>query len=256
MDDKGALTRGIGVLRLLSEKGALSLEELVRATAFPKTSLFRVMRELVLLGVVARDPDRRFRALQRLMPAAGSADFDALLRNVMTDLARQTGQTIEWYLPGPEGMVLTQRETPDGAEIGVRANVGFVRKWRGEMDAVLALGTAWLLPKEKRPPLASYTTYVRPYKPQKMSAQAVRERLAEATRSRKLADETPNANNVRRAAALVTGLAGALGVLAAAEVVHPAEGDRIRRLSDLVFAAAEKISNAGRVETRCGEATP
>jgi hypothetical protein len=89
-----------------------------------------------------------------------------------------------------------------------------------------------------------------------MSAQAVRERLAEATRSRKLADETPNANNVRRAAALVTGLAGALGVLAAAEVVHPAEGDRIRRLSDLVFAAAEKISNAGRVETRCGEATP
>jgi DNA-binding IclR family transcriptional regulator len=207
----------------------------------PRTSLHRIMQVLVDKGIVVRDVEHKFRGRMRLVPRTDTGDFDLRLQAEMAALAEGTGQTAEWFRPSADGMVLVARVLPGESEIGVRAQVGFLRPWRGELDAVLALGTQWLQTREQRPSLEAYTGYQEPFELSPLPSAVARERLALARRHEWLIDEVPNTNNVRRAAALVRHNGQPLGVLCVAEVVHPNVPERIHELGQQVRAAAEKI---------------
>jgi DNA-binding IclR family transcriptional regulator len=228
-----SLTRGITLLRLLHASQAYSLEKLVKLTGFPKSSLFRMMQELVDLGVVERLDNRKYVLKEIMLPVQEQA-FEERLHVIMERLSSACAQTVEWYLPGQAGMVLTRRQLSIEAETGVRARIGFVREWVGELDAVLAVATAWELFEGEAPSLDSYMAYLAPFELDRLSAEAACERIRQARRERVLVDRIPNPNNVRRTAGILEHENRAVGVLAIAEVVHPAYPDRIDKLGELL----------------------
>jgi DNA-binding IclR family transcriptional regulator len=175
-DERGALARGLVVINQLSNTPGMSLEQLAKTTGYPKTSLFRIMRTLVEFSLVRRDADGRYQPLARIQPLTGTSFEDRLLQT-MKRLTEETGQTVEWYEPGPAGMVITQRVLPKNTEIGVRARVGFIRDWNGELDAVLALGIAHLKPEEVALDFNDFSSYLEPFKQSRVSAKFAKNRI-------------------------------------------------------------------------------
>ena len=232
-DERGALARGLAVINQVNDTPGMSLEQLAKTTGYPKTSLFRIMRTLVALSMVRKDSNGHYQPLARIQPLADKS-FENQLNQTMKRLAEETGQAVEWYESGTAGMVITRRVLSRNTEIGVRARVGFVREWNGEMDAVLALGIAHLKPKEVVLDFNAFLSYREPFKQSRISAKFAKNRIEKATRERTICDHIPNTNNVRRAAKLVCDNKTPAGVLAIAEVVHPEQPDRIEKLREIL----------------------
>ncbi len=238
-----ALRRGIAVLRLLAAQGPFSLEEIARETGFPKSSLLRILRALVDLDLVARPAStKQYRATAQLVPlrVSGRAFAEALGRTLET-LAADTGQTAEWYVPGPDGMVMVRRAEPSRGEIWVMARIGFLRPWRGELDAPAALGLAFF---REMPSGGGWWTYDAKRARMRLKRTDVARRIARARADESMADPHCNPNGVRRTSALVRHRDEPAGVLALAESVPTGRAEGQSRYCDQLLAAARRLSGA------------
>jgi len=214
-----ALSRGVALLRLLGDGEPRGLEALNRATGIPKSSLLRLLETLESLALVRRGEDRLYRAAARIVPVRGAEDFSRRVDGALRRLAEDTGYTAEWYVPGEAGLVLIRRAAPADGEVGVLARIGFLREWRGELEAVSALGRAHFRPGGSN---AGYWRYERDGIPGKLSAEGAAEVVAAAAESGCAEDEHWNPHGVRRMAAVVTQDGRPVGVLALARHFTPA----------------------------------
>jgi DNA-binding IclR family transcriptional regulator len=237
-----ALARGLSVLRLLADVGPLSLDEAAKRTEIPKASALRLLRTLENEGLVARG-DGSYAATARLVPLSGTPQvFDRAVEDALARLASATRRTAEWYVPAREALVLVKRAEPPGAELRVAARVGFQRHWKGELDAVAAVGIAAF--RKGRGTFGGHWTYVRDGVRGEMSARSAGERVRRAERDGYVVDRVLNPNGVRRMACAVVGRDGS-GVLALAGHFAPAkEGDSEHDL-EVMLAEAGKLT-AGR----------
>jgi DNA-binding IclR family transcriptional regulator len=141
-----ALARGIQILRLLGEHGAMSLEELSRRLELPKSSLLRLAETLQSLELIERKPDKKFAALAVLR--ANSAQEQSrreLIEKWLAECAADTGFTLEWYEWTRERTALEivqRREAPTG-DVVVRARQGFNRVLTEELEAVCQVALAF-----------------------------------------------------------------------------------------------------------------
>lgn len=234
-----ALTRGLAVLRHLAAHGPLPLEALARDTGYPKASLLRLLDALAAEGMVCRDAARRFRATVALVPLAGGAGLDEQLTALLPRLAAQTGMTAEWYVRGTDGMVLVRRATVPGSEVQIRAQIGFVRVWHGELDAVAALGLACFSPPPA-PAGARYNFFTRDGQRAWLTKAAAAAKVAAARTGGACVDTVLNDNGVRRLAAVVRRDGTPAGILALAEYARPdRRHDNPGALAALTGAARE-----------------
>lgn len=95
-----ATAKALRVLAAVSEPpGAHRLNEIVTGTALAKTSVYRLLRELIENGFVARDPSGAYRpdtGLQALAAKVNSTDDSKTIRALLTRLQRKTGNTIHY----------------------------------------------------------------------------------------------------------------------------------------------------------------
>jgi len=215
-----ALRRGVEVLRLLGDHGPLTLDAIARHTAFPKSSLLRILETLADLQLVLREADQRlYRATARLVPLpAGNRVFEEAIARMLDTLAASTAQTAEWYVPGPDGMVMVRRAEPPRSEVRVIARIGFLRPWRGELDAIARLGLAFFHPPPRG---GAWWTYDANRNRTTVARREVHARVAQARQDAYALDELCNPNGVRRIAALVAPGGKPRGVLALAESLRP-----------------------------------
>lgn len=141
-----ALARGIQILRLLGENGAMSLEVLSRRLSLPKSSVLRLAETLQSLELVERLADKKFAALAVLRPnSAQDQRRRELIDSWLVERAVETGFTQEWYEWNREHSALEivlRREPPTG-DVVVRARQGFHRVLTEELEAVCQVGLAF-----------------------------------------------------------------------------------------------------------------
>jgi DNA-binding IclR family transcriptional regulator len=205
-----ALTRGLHLLRLLAAGRPATLEDLVRATAIPRSSLARMLQALAEAGVAARGEGLRWRALLRIEPLAGAPEGAvAAATRMLARLAADSGRRAEWWRFTPEGPELAAAREPRGWPVRVFAYPGW-RPERRELMAPVVLW--WAAAAEEEPGRCWYW-------------QGARRRWLPAGRVRALADAArlagaaacpaPNHNGLARRALVVRQRSGAaLGALA------------------------------------------
>jgi DNA-binding IclR family transcriptional regulator len=217
------LARGIRLLELMADGESRSLEALVRLTDWPKASVFRLLQTLCALGMLRRhETDRTYSAACTIVPldtSAAQPDLNRRLPEILANLAQSTGQTAEWYVPTPEGLILVQRSEPENQEVRVVARIGFRRDWTGELEAVASIGNAYGRPP--RCPNPRYWTYMEEGTKKTLSAEEVVRTLASARSDGLAQDAHYNLNGVRRSAAAISGSGRLLGILALAESFRP-----------------------------------
>ncbi len=240
-----ALARGIELLDMLEDGRPRTLEELAKATGVPKASALRLLRTLESCGATSRpEGGRRHAALLRLVPLESSAaDFTRLLPKILEELARSTGFTAEWYEPATEGMLLEARaEKPDG-EVSVRAGVGFLRTWDGELDSVAALGLAFKAKGCGRQ-IDGHWIY-EPDGVRKNITAARAAAIIHAARSVMASYDTAfNVNGVRRHAAACVRKGVLRGVAALAATYRPDGLSTPERLRHALLHAVERLDQA------------
>lgn len=141
-----ALSRGLELLRRLDADGPASLESLTHATAWPKSSVSRILQSLELAGAVRRDPASRLYHPHLKLVAAEPAGRSLIERAgpMMDGLCRETGVTVELYAWRDAGLTMIDRREPDQAEVCVRARVGHARDLT-EIEALSQVARVWKL---------------------------------------------------------------------------------------------------------------
>ena len=93
-----ALEYGIRAMQALENLGEMSLEDLTRKTAVPRSTLLRVLETMEELGMVSRDAtNRKFTAVMRLVPTDDEDDLNMkILQTTMEQPCHAVKQTIEW----------------------------------------------------------------------------------------------------------------------------------------------------------------
>ena len=236
-----ALLRGIRIFELLSNRGELSLEAVASETGYPKSSILRVLDTLSALDLVVRDPGtRRYSATALLIRrTAPDASFDQRIARSLADLAESTGNTAEWYVSVESGMALVQRAQPAEGIVHVRAKIGFIRTWTGELEAVNALGRAFFNPSADCRGNSGYTSdglFV------KLSAKHVADRVRSASNERAIMDDAFNTNGVRRMAAVVFRSGQPTGIVSLAEHSRPGTDGCRQKWFDQLKDAARALS--------------
>ncbi|MFH1378485.1 MAG: helix-turn-helix domain-containing protein [Planctomycetota bacterium] len=237
-----ALSRGIQVLELLSTRGALSLEQIASETRYPKSSLLRVLDTLAGLELVVRALDTRRYSATAIIVRHSTQDesFANRIARKLEELAESTGNTTEWYAPVETGMALLNRSQPSDGIVQVRAKIGFVRPWIGEMESVNALGRAFFHASKD---ISADNEYVSDGVLKKASAKRIAERIRSASNERTAIDDIFNANGVRRMSAVVFRSNRPSGIIALAEHSRPGT-DRFRsKWFDQLKSAARDLSD-------------
>ncbi len=136
-----ALERGMEVMRLLSTGKLMSLETIGKELNFPRSSLLRILSTLQNGHWIARDEQRRYRALMGLHPLKGdqTRDWSQHRNKVLTELGDSLALTVEWFEIENEVARINWRHEPEGREVKVVARIGFSRYLSGEIDAVARL---------------------------------------------------------------------------------------------------------------------
>ncbi|MEM9882537.1 MAG: helix-turn-helix domain-containing protein [Planctomycetota bacterium] len=250
-DPAPALGRGLDLLRRLDDGGPATLESLTRATAWPKSSVLRLLGSLERAGGVERDPaTRRYRNRLRLVPADGDAAVRTLAERLgptMDRLCRDAGVTVELYAARTAGLTMIDRREPTEAEVCVRARVGHVRGL-AELEALSQVVRAWPGTDAASPPLdvpaCGLWAWDRGRRRRVNQAEAKRV-VQRARRAGVGVDLGVNENGVRRyAAPLLTVERKREGVLALARVCPPTavrpDPKLVRQLVDAVGDALRR----------------
>lgn len=223
-----ALKRGISVLQICEQHGHLSLEQLAGLTGIPKASALRLCETLIHLDLLRRDPDsKRFHACARIIPlSGGGGDFLAQLRVSVAKLAQETAQTVEWYIPHADGMVIAERAEPETTVVRVVAKIGYLRTWESELEAVITVARAF---GEKQPvPTTSGWVWDENGKQRTLLPDAFEQRIATCRANGYCLDASFNSNGVRRMAVPVFRGEGLVGILAVAMSFSPGVSARLR----------------------------
>jgi len=237
-----ALARGIAVLRLLEDGRRMTLEAIAGSTSLPKPSLLRILQTLDGLGLVARDTtSRHYYATSRLVPFQGNGRlFEGRLDAALERIASATGHTAEWYVPSEDGMALVRRAEPSLREVGVQARIGFIRSWKGELDAVATVAYAWL--REPMRSFAGFWSYVADGMKDKLSDDDAKRCVGQARQNGFAVDKHCNLNGVRRIACIVGRNAKCLGVLVVAQHLVPPGLQRERKHVEVLLKEAQNLS--------------
>lgn len=247
-DPSPALTRGLALLQRLGQDGPSSLEQLARRTAWPKTSVLRLLTSLEGFGAVTRDPDDlRYRAALRLVPFAPVADD---LRDraaaAMKALGRTTGHTAEVLAFDGRELSLIDRCEPEQREVYVRARIG----WRPDAKEAFALTLVLLafgLRDEKTWPKPAAAWYWKNGRRVPFARAALKKWVARVRGERFAVCLHPNANGVRRYVAPVFSAQGVLwGALSLAAINAPEKGAAHQDLVRKVKEAARALNTPAR----------
>src|SRR4051812_28853893 len=136
-DPAPALGRGLHILRLLDGRPGSTLEDLVRATAWPRSSLARLLASLERNGAVSRADGRGWRATALLAPTADAGALDAW-RRAPAALAR-LGVRGELYAFAADGPVLMATEEPQDWTMRSAVQPG----WHADPAELLAPVQLW-----------------------------------------------------------------------------------------------------------------
>ncbi len=238
------LARGIVLLRILADGRSATLDDFARLTGYPKSSILRQLDTLQAMDLIARDMTTNlYFALQRLVPMRmPDQHFDLMINAVLGELARMLDSAAEWYVPVPEGLVLVRRIDPQQHRLQEMAQIGYVRRWNWELEAVSTLGYAW---HEDAPELPSASEnklcrFVRNGVVKPLSLSQARAAIEAARERGYVWDPVFNDNSVRRVACIVLHDKQLLGVLAVAERQQPGvRSDILHRL--LVLTGKAKL---------------
>lgn len=233
----------------------MALDEIVRETGIPKTTVLRILATLRGEGLVLKNEATRTytASVQIVARKTGRDDFEHSLETSLGRLASETGHTAEWYLPIPTGHVLSQRREPVKAQGRVRSWIGMVRFWAGLLDSVNCVGrVGWLnFPK----PDEEFWEYGPNCQKLPLNHEEAKRRIIEAGARGFAADQFVSEGSVRRIACLVRRQGLPVGVLSLAQfngrgLAKPMERDLsilIREAAGLCSEAEKKLD---RVEPR------
>lgn len=229
-----ALERGLRVLEILQGSPALTLEELAQSTDIPKASLLRLLETLQGTGYVRRLANKRYRSIKTIIDHK-DRDFDSVLQDTLRQLAQRCESTAEWYQRVDQGAEIRARYEPANCEVRVVANVGFIRKVPGELDAVAAVLLA-----DRVVDAGDFWVYDAAGQRLAIKPDDLSRRLVSAHERGWALDIHYNARGVRRMAHVVRDASGTLiGILALAESFAPgADQFRDERQATLIQSAA------------------
>jgi DNA-binding IclR family transcriptional regulator len=241
------LIRGIELLQILTDHEAGSLEDMVRWSGYPRTSVHRLLSTLVALNIIEKSSvTRKYHPLKSLRPLSEETrlDFENLLAEQMEALGCKTGLTVEWYVETKEGAVLARRfQTPD-LQVHVVARPGFLRTWKGELDAVAQVLRAFAPNGPNQ--WSGMWTYEEDGRKRPLKATDAR-RITQQTASNGIGvDPHFNSNGIRRIAAPVLSDHRLEGILALAMHYTPDWETRETTLRKTLTAAASRLQSASR----------
>lgn len=110
-----ALARGLEILALFtSEKPSLNLTEIVTSTQINKSTAFRILSTLELLGYLERDPDTRYyqpglKVLQLGFTALNSLDLAQIAQPYLKSLSDEIGETTNMAIRDGKEIVYVAR---------------------------------------------------------------------------------------------------------------------------------------------------
>jgi len=214
-DPAPALGRGLELLRLLWQKPGATLDDLAKATGWPKSSLLRLLASLEQHGAATRDGRSGWRATVNLSGAVSGVGAEAW-QGALPALAN-LGVRAELYRFDDDGPVLTAIAEPAGW-----ATTGMVQThWRPQTAEMLAPVQLWLAHRASGPP--GRTWYWRERRRAWLSA-TVSRRLIDRARLAPLAEcPARNHNALRRCAVALRGDRSVAGALVAAQVCFSAQ---------------------------------
>ena len=220
-----ALVRGIEIIRLLKGQDNLSLEQIASSIKAPKASISRVLQTLESVGVVHREyPSKRYSLLQALVPLKDPLT-DETIQKYLDRISEQSQKRSEFYRSENQGLRITHVSSPKQQEVTVNAQVGYLRTWDTELEAVCAVGHAFSPDAES---LQKSIFHAGDSKGE--NKKSIKESLMhiELTREQKgMIDREFNSNGVRRLAAPLIGKEGYFhGILALAETSLNSDGKK------------------------------
>jgi DNA-binding IclR family transcriptional regulator len=240
------LTRGLEVLRMLTTP--MTLDEILRKTRIPKSSLQRILATLQDEQLLLKDPvTRAYRAGVQLIAhdALMEDQLEHEIEAAMVRLAKETSQTIEWYLPTRAGQVLARRQVPSDAIVHVRSWIGLVIPPNGYLSAPTCISRPWW--SDYPSPDESFWLYGADQQKISLSHEEVLRRMREALQRGWAEDEHFDENGIKRLAGVVWGNGKPVGTLALARCnvpKHEAQSEQnqqilLRELWDITTLAKQ-----------------
>ncbi|WP_309380063.1 helix-turn-helix domain-containing protein [Cerasicoccus frondis] len=194
-DPAPALTRGLELLSLICRDGQISLEALVRKTAWPKSSVWRYLQALEAFGAVQQDATTKlWGARLTLRPvdvASSAAMIDA--KKLLPQLATSVHCCTELYSVEGRRICLIDRAEPDDELVALRARIGFEREL-SELDSTALIFFAF---QDEFQPLAKSWIW-REGRRHKLGQRIVQMRIQEARECGWALDCDFNENGFRR----------------------------------------------------------
>lgn len=223
-----ALTRGIQILQFLSKNDNSSLHEMTNVLKIPKSSLLRILDEMISLDIVSRNERTgHYYALQKLIPAIPAADqFKEKINQLLLQAAEKTGYTAEWYIPSKMGPILVDRKDPSDKEVKVLAQIGFIRKWDDELEAVSGVGYAF---GDQQIPLKIWQYDAQTRRKNHSTAQ-IHSAIQEIKTNGYAQDLYYNINGVKRIAFPVRERSQLKGIFVLAKSISPIETDDAKKI--------------------------
>ncbi len=216
-----ALQRGIELIRRLQDGNPRTLEALARECALPKSSLLRLLTTLEQSFVVRRDPiTKDYVAIASLMPIHGPENRRSIqVSDALTRLSSLWGHTAEWWVPGGDGLSISDRKEPENTEVRVIARIGYTRGWNGELDAIALLARGHIKPDGVK--LSGNWEHAEGGQQRALNQRECLEKVEKVQRQGWAADVHYNPNGVRRIASAVVHEGELLGVIALAMSYSP-----------------------------------
>lgn len=238
-DPAPALTRGLRLLQLLQREGTCSLEQLVRASGFPKSSVARLMTALVGCGAADRDAATlRYRALLHLLPP--KVDDQRLMQlatPLLTRVGCATNQAVELHRWAGGVLEMIDRQEPADAVVQAVARVGWQRSL-DELDALTQVVRAFA----DLPPAAQmwYWSSGRQYP---VSVRRLTQQLTTVRQQHSAMDLGINEHGVRRYAAPVLHQERLVAVIAIAQACTPHAAQEHAPWRELLVQAGRELTD-------------
>lgn len=125
----GSLAKGLRVLEAFkAERPEMTLSEVARGAGIDPGTAFRMLNTLVMLGYVARAPERRFRLTLKVVDlgfnAIGRADLRELARPILRSLVDEVSEAASLGVLDGADIVYVERVRAGLTRLGVDIRVG------------------------------------------------------------------------------------------------------------------------------------
>jgi DNA-binding IclR family transcriptional regulator len=199
-----SVARAIRIIRMLQNHSQCTLQELTELSNIPKATLLRLLETLAQENIVIKDPSTKsYQAIATLVPTGNSNTISGiLLTEALSRLSRALNETVEWYMPEQNVMILTMRQEPIDKEVYVHAKVGFMRTWGPEIEAVSTIGKAFFY--EDQQSTTEFWKYDEKQSRKMLSQNEIDSLISKSKDKGNSYDKHVNPNGVKRYAHVVT----------------------------------------------------